>query len=1232
MAHRRLCAFLFSASLCLCALFVSGCGGGTLAGSSSTTPPPSTPQTPPASPPAISAVSPASVAAGSPTFTLQISGSGFVNGSIASWNGATLTTTYVSATVLKAAVPAALAAAGGSFAITVANPDGQTSASSSSSVAVDNPAPTVATLSPASVTAGAGATNVAVTGTGFVTSSTATFGGQPRPTTVQSSTQLTMSLTAADLAAAGAVNVTVVNPAPGGGASPPIVFTLYPPPPAITSVTPSSLLVESPDTSVTLAGTGFIPGAWVLVAGYPLAPASVTATAIKVVIPASLLGTATVLDVRVQTPYGLSNAVSFSVLNPVPVIQSVSTTVVTAGNPGFLLSIQATGTVNSTQVNLNGVPVPSPFPANPLQVPIPASALAQVGTVTVTLSNPAPGGGTSNTATIQVIAGSNYLRTVNLPANALLWNSQQNVIYAAIPAIAITNASNVVAIDPASGNVIASVPMPAEPTQLAISDDQQYLYVGMTATATITRLKLPGLTQDIQWSVGPVPSPNYAQTIYDMHVAPGLPHTIAVAQEGPGVPGATELAIYDDGVARPNTPTAVITPIGYMNAFEWGADATTIYGAEGNQSGGAEFIYSVNAQGATLTNTNLGALANSMVYDPREERLYDLGGDVVDPPSGALLGSFPLRGNAFAVDSAQRRVYFLGSPLYPDGVNGIDAGEGAQITVYDQDHYTSEGAIVLPAATGQSSNGGTAPLIVYPYLIRWGTAGLAFNLGSCIYILDGPFVTPGAVATSTSGSYATPPPQLSGLSPETVVAGSPDVTITLTGQNFTAATIVNWRGNNLATTVLNNTQVQAVIPAADLASPTAGPLLVQNSPGEGLSNVLAFSVLPNLGTGVQLAALNLSGIDLAWNAASQRLYVAVLNNDSIHPQSIATLDPAAGTLLSTLPVNGNPSVLAISPDDQYLYTGFTNNATVQRYTLPGLTPDLVIPLGIGDPFVTVSGTDVRGGANSCDFAVSMGVAPELDTTIAVTQGNSGLDAEGCGATAVIDGATPRPVATPTLIESSHDFTRLTWGADATALYAQGDDEISNQPISSLTVSSTGVVFDQAVTTDNFLGLRPHFDVVTGLIYSDGGEVTQPSTLAQVGNFQASGLMVPDSTLGLAYFLGQTTTQIGGNYGEGTENYTLQIFNLKTYALLDTIVIPNVIGLPIQMIRWGASGLAFTTENGDYEGDNAPGLTYLLSGPEIASGNPAMRRPPAGTEHVRFTWKPRLRKRLSSAPQ
>ena len=208
---------------------VLGCGGGSVAG---TTPPgnSSPPNTSALASPAVTSVAPATVPAGSAAFTLQINGSGFVSGSAVSWNGTSLTTTYISATELKAAVPASLAATGGSFAITVANPDGLTSGSNSPKVVVDNPLPSITSLSPASVTAGSGAVNVVVTGAGFVQSSIASFAGNGRPTTVQSATQLTMALTAADLANAGSVKVTVANPVPGGGVSAPATLTLLQPP------------------------------------------------------------------------------------------------------------------------------------------------------------------------------------------------------------------------------------------------------------------------------------------------------------------------------------------------------------------------------------------------------------------------------------------------------------------------------------------------------------------------------------------------------------------------------------------------------------------------------------------------------------------------------------------------------------------------------------------------------------------------------------------------------------------------------------------------------------------------------------------------------------------------------------------------------------------------------------------------------------------------------------------
>ena len=1199
---------------------VLGCGGGSVAG---TTPPgnSSPPNTSALASPAVTSVAPATVPAGSAAFTLQINGSGFVSGSAVSWNGTSLTTTYISATELKAAVPASLAATGGSFAITVANPDGLTSGSNSAKVVVDNPLPSITSLSPASVTAGSGAVNVVVTGAGFVQSSIALFAGNGRLTTVQSATQLTMALTAADLANAGSVKVTVANPVPGGGVSAPATLTLLQPSLGITGITPATLIVGAPATLFTITGTGFTPNAIVRIGGSDFPPASVTPTAITVTIPANLLTTAGPLQLAVVTPTQISNFVTVNLLNPLPAIQSISTQIVTAGSPGLSLTIQATGLLSDTQVNINGSPAAGPFSTSSgsIQVLIPASALAQVGTVTVSLTNPPPGGGTSNLATIKVIAGSNYLRTVNLPANALVWNSQQQVIYAAVAASSSSNASSIVAIDPTTGNIVARETMPGEPNLLAISGDQQYLYVGITATATILRLNLPALTKDIQWSVGPTPPANDANSIYGMQVAPGLPHTLGVAQETASQGGASELAIYDDGVLRPNPGNAVIQPSGYINVFAWGGDASTIYATENAETPSAEWIFSINAQGAALTATNPGAFSGSvpqLFYDSSENRLYDTGGDVVDPTTGTSLGSIPSNAASFAIDSAQHRVFFMrGAPFQ----STLNTNSAAQISVFDQDHFTAEGVIELPAVDSSSPAPGEGAAC----LIRWGTAGLAFNTGTNIYVLDGPFVTPGALPASTTGTFATPPPQLSGLSPESVVAGSPDVTITITGQNFTPATTVRWNNNNLATTIVSNTQVQAVIPAADLTAPASEPLLVENGPGEGTSSLLAFSVLPSLGTGMQFTTLNMAGSDLVWNAANNLLYVAVNNTDSLHPQTLAVIDPAAGALQSTLPLSANPYVLAISGDDQHLYEGFTNYADVQRYALPALTPDLLIPLRIG-----AQNGNVPGSALSCDFAVSLAVAPGSNSTFAVIQGSGDTEPKGCGATAVIDGSTPRPVTPPVIVSGDVNFSELTWGADATALYAQGDPCCSSQAISSLTVSATGVLFNQAVTSDVYLGYRPHFDAATSLIYSDGGAISNPSTLAMVGNFQASGLMVPDPTLGLAYFLGQTQSQVGGNNDQGNADYTLQIYDLNTHALINSIVIPNVIGYPRQLVRWGTQGIAFITDNGDNMGTDAPGLTYILSGPEIASTTPAIQKTPA--QRVHFTWQARMHKRRAAS--
>ncbi|WP_460622967.1 T9SS type A sorting domain-containing protein [Hymenobacter tenuis] len=91
-----------------------------------------------------------------------------------------------------------------------------------------NPKPTLTALAPSSIAAGSGGFTLAVTGSGFGAGSVVRFNGTELITTVVSATQLSASVPASAVAAAGSFPVTVFNPAPGGGSSESRTFTVTP--------------------------------------------------------------------------------------------------------------------------------------------------------------------------------------------------------------------------------------------------------------------------------------------------------------------------------------------------------------------------------------------------------------------------------------------------------------------------------------------------------------------------------------------------------------------------------------------------------------------------------------------------------------------------------------------------------------------------------------------------------------------------------------------------------------------------------------------------------------------------------------------------------------------------------------------------------------------------------------------------------------------------------------------
>ncbi|MCK6546148.1 IPT/TIG domain-containing protein [Myxococcota bacterium] len=106
------------------------------------------------------------------------------------------------------------------------NPEWWSSSTPPAPPAPANPVPTLTTISPTSITMGAAAFTLTLNGTNYTGATTVRFGTTNVTATRVSATRLTAAIPANLVAAAGSVQVTVSNPAPGGGTTSAQTFTI----------------------------------------------------------------------------------------------------------------------------------------------------------------------------------------------------------------------------------------------------------------------------------------------------------------------------------------------------------------------------------------------------------------------------------------------------------------------------------------------------------------------------------------------------------------------------------------------------------------------------------------------------------------------------------------------------------------------------------------------------------------------------------------------------------------------------------------------------------------------------------------------------------------------------------------------------------------------------------------------------------------------------------------------
>ncbi len=291
----------------------------------------------------------------------------------------------------------------------------------------------------------------------------------------------------------------------------------------------------------------------------------------------------------------------------------------------------------------------------------------------------------------------------------------RDLFYVSVVTNSPTNANTVAALDPATGAVLWTVPIPQEPYRLALSDDGAFLYVDDydSTDGIVRRINVATRAIDLQFAAGSTPAVAMPK-LGAIAVVPGAPHTVVVALAFGGI------AVYDDGVRRPNFVDYSVYPAGTFQVV----DATTLYALDIVDTGGNVYTLSLDSSGLSVTALHFTSFTDFMpAFSYEGSLLFGEDGNVLGGASLTLVGSYDVHNSQGPVvsNSAANRTYFLESinGAYPQG----------SVAVYDRTTYQFLGSATLPFGyqairIAQAPDGtvgaamANASLIVSPILVH----------------------------------------------------------------------------------------------------------------------------------------------------------------------------------------------------------------------------------------------------------------------------------------------------------------------------------------------------------------------------------------------------------------------------------------------------------------------------------------------------------------------------------
>jgi uncharacterized repeat protein (TIGR01451 family) len=653
--------------------------------------------------------------------------------------------------------------------------------------------------------------------------------------------------------------------------------------------------------------------------------------------------------------------------------------------------------------------------------------------------------------------------STNMPVSDLVFDASRNQILAGVMAGGSTPSNRVVALDPATGGIVWSLPLSAAPGRMALSDDFSFLYVGDNTAGGVIRVDLNARAITLRITLGS-DAQFGSYYVEDMEVMPGNRRSIVVSRRVNFGAYNQGMAVYDDGQQRPVVLPQGPVAYGYFVGFY--GNAGKLYSATPDGMRSVEVgpggLVSVDFRGDPIYRTD---------FEPAGGLLYGTSGRVFWPETLRVAGLFPAAGYV-RPDPATGRIVFI---------------EGNRLRCFDLNTYADLGSITLSVAPSSP-----------PALIRCGEDRLAFRLADNRLAFVRTDLIPVPAATDLSVHQSGPVSPLVGSNATYFVTVSNAGPVSATNvvladllpemATFVSAFpsqgscshtngIVNCPlgglGSNGVATVAVTVWVRSPGRLVNVTRVIGGALAPANDVITLTSTAVFGPVLPGL-TEIAIRAQ-----DLAYDVASNRLWAAVTVNESRTENSLRGIALGSVTNPPPLLLGDGPSRLAASADGRFLYVAVSNGASVRRLDLWNASPTIQFPVG---------------------HILDMKVVPDTPTALALFR----------GPLSILDNG----VARPSVVDSG--CTAFDFGNGALPIVAMGNAFTRDLFVINLTAGGV-----QAVSTNALLfgpaGGAIRF--VNNRIFSASGDVVDAVGKTRLASLPISGLLEVDPA-GRAYYLVQ----------------------------------------------------------------------------------------------------------------